>query len=182
MAKTFRTVGSGSAQTTEPIENNKIPVYETKTDAESDLANLTVGQIIATKDEGNETSTPVDVVEDGNMHAVTSNAVADYTYSKYDNTANYQKTFIKVGNLGTYTRIVDVAAGTNKGYIEDLSSLFTSILSVQITCTSFAGRYIDTYWQDTNDASLTIIYTATNDTRMCFQVTGVLKENYVEPF
>lgn len=77
MAKTFRTVGSGSAQTTEPIENNKIPVYDTKTDAESDLANLTVGQIIATKDEGNETSTPVDVVEDGNMHAVTSNAVAD---------------------------------------------------------------------------------------------------------
>lgn len=77
MAKTFRTVGSGSAQTTEPIENNKIPIYDTKTDAESDLANLTVGQIIATKDEGNETSTPVDVVEDGNMHAVTSNAVAD---------------------------------------------------------------------------------------------------------
>ena len=82
MAKTFRTVGSGSAQTTEPIENNKIPVYDTKTDAESDLANLTVGQIIATKDEGNETSTPVDVVEDGNMHAVTSNTVADYVDTK----------------------------------------------------------------------------------------------------
>lgn len=74
--KTFRTVGSGSTQTIEPIENNKIPVYETKTAAETDLANLEVGQIIATKDEGNELSNPVDVVESGNMHAVTSNAVA----------------------------------------------------------------------------------------------------------
>lgn len=74
--KTFRTVGSGSTQTIEPIENNKIPVYETKTAAENDLANLEVGQIIATKDEGNELSNPVDVVQDGNMHAVTSNAVA----------------------------------------------------------------------------------------------------------
>ena len=75
--KTFRTVGSGSSQTIEPIENNKIPVYETKTAAETDLANLSVGQIIATKDEGNELSNPVDVVESGNMHAVTSNAVAE---------------------------------------------------------------------------------------------------------
>lgn len=74
--KTFSTSGTGSQQSLSEIENNKIPVYDTKTDAESDLANLTVGQIIATKDEGNETSTPVDVVEDGNMHAVTSNAVA----------------------------------------------------------------------------------------------------------
>lgn len=74
--KTFRTVGSGASQTTEPIENNKIPVYETKTAAESDLANLEVGQIIATNDEGNENAKPVDVVEKGNLHAVTSNAVA----------------------------------------------------------------------------------------------------------
>ena len=80
--KTFRTVGSGSTQTIEPIENNKIPVYETKTAAETDLVNLEVGQIIATKDEGNELSNPVDVVQDGNMHAVTSNAVADFAFDK----------------------------------------------------------------------------------------------------
>ena len=80
--KTFRTVGSGSTQTIEPIENNKIPVYETKTAAENDLVNLEVGQIIATKDEGNELSNPVDVVQDGNMHAVTSNAVASALENK----------------------------------------------------------------------------------------------------
>ena len=82
MSRTFRTVGSGASQTLEKIENNKIPVYETKTAAETDLANLEVGQIIATNDEGNELSNPVDVVQDGNMHAVTSNAVADFAFDK----------------------------------------------------------------------------------------------------
>lgn len=59
----------------EQVPTEKIPVYDTKTDAEADLANLSVNQLIATKDEGSEISNPVDVVEDGNMHAVTSNAV-----------------------------------------------------------------------------------------------------------
>lgn len=86
--KTFRTVGSGSTQTIEPIENNKIPVYETKTAAENDLANLEVGQIIATKDEGNELSNPVDVVQDGNMHAVTSNAVAESVNNRVEKIKN----------------------------------------------------------------------------------------------
>ena len=54
----------------------EIPLYETKAAAEADIANLSDGQIIATKDEGNENAKPVDVVESGNMHAVTSNAVA----------------------------------------------------------------------------------------------------------
>lgn len=82
MSRTFRTVGSGASQTTEPIENNKIPVYETKAAAEADIANLTDGQIIGTKDDGNELPNPVDVVESGNMHAVTSNAVATVISSK----------------------------------------------------------------------------------------------------
>ena len=82
MSKTFRTVGVGSTQTLEKIENNKIPVYETKAAAEADIANLTDGQIIATKDEGNELPNPVDVVESGNLHAVTSNAVASALENK----------------------------------------------------------------------------------------------------
>ena len=77
--KLLFTEGIGASQTTTNAQDEKIPVYETKTAAETDLANLEVGQIIATKDEGNELSNPVDVVQDGNMHAVTSNAVADYT-------------------------------------------------------------------------------------------------------
>lgn len=75
--KLLFTEGIGASQTTTNAQDEKIPVYETKTAAENDLANLEVGQIIATKDEGNELSNPVDVVQDGNMHAVTSNAVAE---------------------------------------------------------------------------------------------------------
>ena len=89
MSRTFRTVGSGASQTTEPIENNKIPVYETKAAAEADIANLSDGQIIATKDEGNENAKPVDVVEKGNMHAVTSNAVADSLDGLFENITDY---------------------------------------------------------------------------------------------
>lgn len=75
--KLLFTEGIGASQTTTNAQDEKIPVYETKTAAENDLVNLEVGQIIATKDEGNELSNPVDVVQDGNMHAVTSNAVAN---------------------------------------------------------------------------------------------------------
>ena len=98
--KTFSTTGTGSQQTLSEIESDKIPVYDTKTDAESDLANLAVGQIIATKDEGNETSTPVDVVEDGNMHAVTSNAVAE------------------LFQVRSYTLTTDGTSINSMGYIE----------------------------------------------------------------
>ena len=80
--KLLFTEGVGANQTTTNAQDEKIPVYETKTAAETDLANLEVGQIIATKDEGNELSNPVDVVQDGNMHAVTSNAVASALENK----------------------------------------------------------------------------------------------------
>ena len=115
--KTFRTVGQGSTQTIEPIENNKIPVYETKAAADADIANLEVGQIIATKDEGNELSNPVDVVQDGNMHAVTSNAVFDYVNNvevinpTINTDSNYKVLEIKViktGNLVSIAGIITI--------------------------------------------------------------------------
>ena len=75
--KLLFTEGTGASQTTTNAQDEKIPVYETKAAAEADIANLSEGQIIATKDEGNENAKPVDVVEKGNLHAVTSNAVAN---------------------------------------------------------------------------------------------------------
>lgn len=75
--KTFTTSGTGNQQTLSPIETDKIPVYDSVTDAEADLANLAENQIIATHDTGSELSAPVDVVQSGNMHAVSSNAVAE---------------------------------------------------------------------------------------------------------
>ena len=114
MSKTFRTVGSGSTQTLEKIENNKIPVYETKAAAEADIANLTDGQLIATKDEGNEMFNPVDVVESGNLHAVTSNAVFDYVNNVEEITptintdSRYEVVEIKVIKTGNVVSIAGI--------------------------------------------------------------------------
>ena len=128
MSRTFRTVGSGASQTTEPIENNKIPVYETKAAAEADIANLSDGQIIATKDEGNENAKPVDVVEKGNMHAVTSNAVAD--------TISYSTNEVKTGGKWIdgkpiYRKTIDCGAlpnNTSKTVAHGISNLEKAIM------------------------------------------------------
>lgn len=77
--KTFSTNGTGSQQTLSELETDKLPLYNSLADAEADIANLEEGQIVATKDTGDELAQPVDTVEAGNLHAVTSNAVADYT-------------------------------------------------------------------------------------------------------
>ena len=63
--------------TLEQVPTEKIPVYEDMDAAATDLANLAENQIIATHDTGSELSAPVDTVQSGNMHAVTSNAVAN---------------------------------------------------------------------------------------------------------
>lgn len=89
--KTFRTTGTGSEQTLSEIETDKIPIYPSVRDIESDLANLEEGQIVATPDTGNEVAQPVDVVEKDNLHAVTSNAVSEsLSYSTTEqNTGGY---------------------------------------------------------------------------------------------
>ena len=61
----------------EQVPTEKIPIYENRAAVIADLANLTVGQIVATSDTGNEVAQPVDVVEKDNLHAVTSNAVSE---------------------------------------------------------------------------------------------------------
>lgn len=63
-----------------------IEVYDTLQDAVDDLPNLSEGQYVATKDTGSELSAPVDVVQSGNMHAVSSNAVAGIFGKAIDNT------------------------------------------------------------------------------------------------
>lgn len=77
MAKTFITSGTGASQTLDAIQNEKVPVYNTRADAEADISNIEEGGIVATKDTG-ATEKVVDVVQDGNMNPVTSNGVFDY--------------------------------------------------------------------------------------------------------
>ena len=117
--KLLFTEGIGASQTTTNAQDEKIPVYETKTAAETDLVNLEVGQIIATNDKGSELSNPVDVVQDGNMHAVTSNAVFDYVNNvevinpTINTDSNYnvlEVKVIKTGNLVSIAGIITVKA------------------------------------------------------------------------
>lgn len=61
-------------QALQTIDGADIEVYPTLADAEADLANLDVGQFIATEQGGDGIT---DAVTDGDMRAVTSNAVAD---------------------------------------------------------------------------------------------------------
>lgn len=77
--KTFSTSGTGIGQTLSEIESDKIPIYDSMADAEADLANLSEGQIVATNDTGDELAQPVNVVEEDNMHAVSSDAVFETT-------------------------------------------------------------------------------------------------------
>lgn len=74
-----------------------IDVYDSMAELIADLPNLQEGQFAATKDTGDELAQPVDVVEEGNLHAVSSNAVAemflnsisnDFTISFSNKTAN----------------------------------------------------------------------------------------------
>ena len=110
--KTFSTSGTGNQQTLSEIESNKMPVYENLEAVENDLSNLEEGQLGLTKDTGNELSQPVDAVESGNLHAVTSNAVAESlsyftteqkTGGKWiDGKPIYRKT-VEIGNLPNNT-------------------------------------------------------------------------------
>ena len=128
--KTFRTTGTGSEQTLSEIESDKIPIYPSVQDIESDLANLEEGQIVATPDTGNEVAQPVDVVEKDNLHAVTSNAVSEsLSYSTeekwtggywIDGKPIYRKSFSASGissqNITLSTELNNTILGFGGGY------------------------------------------------------------------
>ena len=186
--KLLFTEGIGASQTTTNAQDEKIPVYETKTAAETDLANLEVGQIVATKDDGSELSNPVDIVQDGNMRAVTSNAVADaISYSTnevktggkwIDGKPIYRKT-ISCGALPNNTT-KNVAHGINnlerviktEGYSVGTAGSAGSFIPVPYVSGVPMAMYVDmtnlvlqtsgTY-SNYSDTYVTIEYTKTTD-------------------
>ena len=113
-----------STPSMDEVPNEKIPIYDNLADAEADLANLEEGQIVATPDTGDELSQPVDEVESGNLHAVTSNAVAG-ACPRYP---NYAKGNIWTDSATSFTTTCDcylmyLAVGRTAGnrtlYIDD---------------------------------------------------------------
>ena len=110
------------------VPTMEVPVYDTLADAEADLANLEDGQIITTKDTGDELAQPVDVVEDENLHAVTSNAVYKKTKIDFDTTASNlnnatsENPWVAPHNGIVFVRVTVTATSTSSNkvyYIKD---------------------------------------------------------------
>lgn len=69
----------GQTPTLEEVPNEKIKIYDSKADADLDLANIEENEIIATKaGESEGVVEVVDTVEEDNPNAVSSGAVFDY--------------------------------------------------------------------------------------------------------
>ena len=76
--KQFIADRSGLNPTLEEVPNEKVKVYDSKTDMDTDISNIAEGEIVATKaGESEGVVEVVDEVTDGVMNPVTSNAVAD---------------------------------------------------------------------------------------------------------
>ena len=144
------------------VPSEKIPVYDTKDDAEADLANLTVGQIIATKDTGDELAIPVDSVQSGNLHAVTSNAVfnaikEEVLWENPNPTSNFSATNLTNQTLGVdlseYSVIyVYVKNFTVGGYF----SVCKCHKNLPITLTAPVGKYVHTRNCNLTDSQIEI--------------------------
>lgn len=155
--------------TLEQVPTEKIPIYNDIDAVTADLANLEVGQIVATKDTGSELSAPVDTVQSGNMHAVTSNAVAEsLSYSTTEQKTGgtwidgkpiyrkvLQETFISNGTI-------DISA-LNIGHLIDLKGELTNSYNDQIFMNStFAdSNTVASVTYNTGRKEITMFSTAT---------------------
>ena len=140
--------------TLEQVPTEKIPIYENRAAVTADLANLTVGQIVATKDTGDELSHPVNVVENGNLHAVSSNAVAEAigTWETVwnDNSSIVQGIETKNGNY-LFFNIAGFSGTLTEGQV--LATITT-----------------ESKWKPTRTIRFSVIGYQTNNTRESFNV------------
>ena len=165
MAKTFRTVGSGSSQTLHQIEDEKIPVYATKADLEADLANLEEGQIVATEDGGGDEQTLMEYVDSRLETTTTEISMSTFlTGSKAHlnkSGNNVQLRYWAEGDATTYNTIArdtNVLIGTiPEGYRPKQKLVFnangnapndTTFASTLVTINTTGGIYIWVFGQN----------------------------------
>lgn len=117
--------------TLEQVPTEKIPIYENRAAVTADLANLSVGQIVATKDTGDELAQPVDVVEEGNLHAVTSNAVAE--------SLSYSTTEQKTGGVWIDGKPIYRKVITHYATVADIAGTLDNALDNPETIVSIQG-------------------------------------------
>ena len=139
--------------TLEQVPTEKIPIYNDIDAVTADLDKLSVGQIVATKDTGSELSAPVDTVQSGNMHAVTSNAVAEsLSYSTteqktggvwLDGKPRYTKAF-------TYKGATTVGNGINLGSISN----FADIIDMNVTYKFAQGAVISMGYMNSDNGKV----------------------------
>ena len=112
----------------DPVAIPKVPVYDTLADAEADLANLAEGQMIATEDTGAELSHPVDVIEADNMHAVTSNAVAEKMKVEDISTqVTVNTSYCNYCKVMKYDKVIDVYASAKQISQSDSKVIVTGL-------------------------------------------------------
>lgn len=103
-----------------------IDVFEDMAEVLQELPNLPDGQFGATKDTGSELSAPVDTVQSGNMHAVTSNAVAGELAVTYENIVisqhRYSAYLYKSGKV-VYFNLQGDWTGLNSGATQNLATI-----------------------------------------------------------
>lgn len=106
-----------------------IDVYNNMAELIADLPNLQDGQFAATKDTGDELSQPVDTVEAGNLHAVTSNAVAEalsYSTTEVNTGAKW------IDGKPIYRKVLTATLQTNEEVLNlTISAQIQSLVSVK---------------------------------------------------
>ena len=149
--KQFIADRSGLNPTLEEVPNEKVKVYDSKTDMDTDISNIAEGEIVATKAGESEGAVEVvDEVTDGVMSPVTSNAVADcLSYSTTE-----QPTGGKwIDGKPIYRRVVHTTI-TASGHtlIADPSSWnISQFTNIDVISKSSTGTQSVQYYYDTDD-------------------------------
>ncbi|MBO7733751.1 MAG: hypothetical protein J6S67_14400 [Methanobrevibacter sp.] len=145
-----------------PVPSERIPVYDTKAEMESDLANLGENEFVMTKDTGEELSKPVNVVEEGNLNAVTSNAVfeavkEEVLWENPNPTSSFSATNLTNQTLGVdlseYSVIYVYVKNASVGGYYSVCKCYKNLPS---TLTAPAGKYIHTRNCNLTDSQIEI--------------------------
>jgi len=150
-----------SNPTLDEVPTEKVPVYDTEADAVADLSNLEENQIGFIKDTGNELSQPIDTVESGNLHAVTSNAVAkSLSYSTTEQATGGKW----IDGKPIYRKVIEInsvtASASSQGFSHGVTGL-EKIITLYGNCVISNRERMFPYF-DNENRCFVVYYDSTN--------------------
>jgi len=160
--------------TLEQVPTEKIPIYENRAAVTADLANLSEGQIVATTDTGDELAQPVDVVESGNLHAVTSDAVAEAFNISTDNGWHIYKIGKKY--IGLYSRSEGASTPITTSYGNMYLSAVKSLALPQNV------KNIQKVAGSVSQTGGGVLYVSMNDIRADINIKTDIQYYYASPY